>query len=92
MAAILLLSRLRSGNASMGDQFLMQAIAAAVIGGVSMSGGKGSVVGIFLGTLLIGIVNNSLNILQVPSFWQYVVLGAIIILAVYVSNLGKKGR
>ncbi len=92
IAAVFLLSRLRSGNASMGDQFLMQSIAAAVIGGVSMSGGKGTVIGVFLGTLLIGIVNNSLNILQVPSFWQYVVLGVIILLAVFVSNLGKDNR
>jgi ribose/xylose/arabinose/galactoside ABC-type transport system permease subunit len=55
-----------------------------------MSGGKGSVVGVFPGTPLIGIISNSLNLLQVPSFWQYVVLGAIIVAAVFISNSGNK--
>jgi ribose/xylose/arabinose/galactoside ABC-type transport system permease subunit len=88
IGAMILLSRLGSGNATMGGNLLMQAIAAAVIGGVAMSGGKGSVAGVFLGTLLIGIISNSLNLLQVPSFWQYVVLGAIIVAAVFISNAG----
>lgn len=91
-AAMFLLSRLGSCNSTMGDSLLMESIAAAVIGGVSMAGGKGNVVGIFLGTLLIGVINNSLNLLRVPSFWQYVILGTIIVLAVFVSNLGKKSR
>lgn len=92
IGAMILLSRLGSGNSTMGDNLLMQAIAAAVIGGVSMSGGKGNIWGIFLGTLLIGIISNSLNLLQVPSFYQYVVLGAIIVVAVFISNAGSKKR
>lgn len=91
-AAMFMLSRLRGCNSTMGEGTLMEAIAAAVIGGVSMSGGKGSVGGIFLGMLLIGVVNNSLNLLQVDSFWKYIIMGLIIVLAVYVSNLGKKSR
>ena len=91
-AAMFILSRLGGCNSTLGDSYLMNAIAAAVIGGVSMSGGKGEVVGIFIGTLLIGVVNNALNLLRVPSFWQYVVLGLIIVVAVFVSNLGKKRR
>lgn len=91
-AAMFMLSRLRGCNSTMGEGTLMEAIAAAVIGGVSMSGGKGSVVGIFLGMLLIGVVNNSLNLLQVDSFWKYIIMGAIIVLAVFVSNIGKKSR
>jgi ribose/xylose/arabinose/galactoside ABC-type transport system permease subunit len=90
IGAMILLSRLGSSNATMGGNLLMQALAAAVIGGVAMSGGKGSVVGVFLGTLLIGIISNSLNLPQVPSFWQYVVLGAIIVAAVFISNSGNK--
>lgn len=92
IASMFVLSRLGSGNSAMGDTFTMQGIAAAVIGGVSMTGGKGNVIGIFLGVLLIGIVNNALNLLRVPSFWQYVILGIIIVVAVFVSNLGKKSR
>lgn len=91
-AAMFMLSRLRGCNSTMGEGTLMEAIAAAVIGGVSMSGGKGSVIGIFLGMLLIGVVNNSLNLLQVDSFWKYIIMGAIIVLAVFVSNIGKKKR
>ena len=57
-----------------------------------MSGGKGNVGGIFLGMMLIGVVNNSLNLLQVDSFWKYIIMGVIIVLAVFVSNLDKKSR
>jgi len=76
----------------MGSAMLMEAIAAAVIGGVAMSGGRGSVWGILLGTLLIGVISNSLNLLRVDSFYQYIVLGAIIVGAVFISNIGRKNR
>jgi len=92
VAAMILLSRLNSGNALMGDSLLMQGIAAAVIGGVSLSGGRGSIWGVFLGTLLIGVISNSLNLLGVPSFASQVVLGAIIVGAVFASNIGSKSR
>ena len=92
IAAMILLSRIGSGNSVMGDSLLMQAIAAAVIGGVSMAGGRGSIWGVFLGTVLIGVISNSLNLLNVASFYQYIVLGAIIVGAVFVSNVGSKTR
>lgn len=92
VAAMILLSRQSSGNSVMGDSLLMQAIAAAVIGGVSMAGGRGSIWGVFLGTILIGVISNSLNLLNVASFYQYIVLGAIIVGAVWVSNVGTKSR
>lgn len=92
IAAMILLSRINSGNSVMGDSLLMQAIAAAVIGGVSLSGGRGSIWGAFLGTVLIGVISNSLNLLGVESFYQYIVLGAIIVGAVFVSNVGTKSR
>jgi ribose/xylose/arabinose/galactoside ABC-type transport system permease subunit len=76
----------------MGESILMQAIAAAVIGGVSMAGGRGSIWGVFLGTVLIGVISNALNLLNVASFYQYIVLGAIIVGAVFVSNMGSKNR
>jgi Ribose/xylose/arabinose/galactoside ABC-type transport systems, permease components len=92
LAAMILLSRTSSGNSVMGDSLLMQAIAAAVIGGVSMAGGRGSIWGVFLGTVLIGVISNALNLLGVASFYQYIVLGAIIVGAVFVSNVGSKNR
>jgi len=92
IASMILLSRLGSANSVLGDNILMQAIAAAVIGGVSLSGGRGNIWGVFLGTVLIGVISNSLNLLSVASFYQYIVLGIIIIGAVFVSNIGSKSR
>jgi len=92
IAAMIILSRLSAANSTTGDALLMSAIAAAVIGGVSMAGGRGSIWGIFLGTVLIGIISNALNLLNVDSFYQYIVLGAIIVGAVFISNLGSRNR
>lgn len=88
IGAMVLLSRLGSGNSIMGDSIMLEAIAGAVIGGVVMSGGRGSVWGVFLGVLLIGIISNSLNLLRVPSFFQYIAIGVIIVGAVFISNIG----
>ena len=89
LAAMISFSRLASANTIMGDSILMEALAAAVVGGVSMSGGRGSMWGVLLGTVLIGVINNALNLLAVDSFYQYIVLGAIIVGAVFISNIGS---
>jgi ribose/xylose/arabinose/galactoside ABC-type transport system permease subunit len=73
----------------MGAQYPLETIAAAVIGGVSLSGGKGTIPGVFMGVILLGLIRNSLNILRVPSFYQYIMLGAVIIIAVTISNYGS---
>lgn len=91
-AAMIMLSRLSSANSIMGDELLMQGIAAAVIGGVSLAGGRGNLWGVFLGTVLIGVISNSLNLLSVAAYYQYIVLGAIIVGAVFVSNFRSKSR
>jgi ribose transport system permease protein len=92
VAALVLLSRLGSANPVMGNGYELQSIAAAVIGGTALDGGRGSVVGCFLGVLLLGIISNSLNILGVSPFYQNIVLGVIIVLAVVMSNLGRGKR
>jgi ribose/xylose/arabinose/galactoside ABC-type transport system permease subunit len=92
IAALVLLSRLGSANPVMGNGYELQSIAAAVIGGTTLDGGRGSVVGCFLGVLLLGIISNSLNILGVSPFYQNIVLGAIIVIAVVMSNLGRGKR
>jgi ribose transport system permease protein len=92
IAALVLLSRLGSANPVMGNGYELQSIAAAVIGGTTLEGGRGSVVGCFLGVLLLGIISNSLNILGVSPFYQNIVLGAIIVIAVVMSNLGRGKR
>jgi ribose/xylose/arabinose/galactoside ABC-type transport system permease subunit len=91
-ASQVLLSRLGSAIPVMGAGFELQSIAAAVIGGVALSGGKGSIWGCFIGVLLLGIISNSLNVLRISSFYQDIVLGAIIVGAVVISNIGAKKK
>ena len=62
-------------------------IAASIIGGVSVSGGKGTVFGAFLGVILMGIISNGMNILNINSYYQNIVLGIVIVVAVIVSNM-----
>ena len=64
-------------------------MAAAIIGGVSVSGGKGTVFGAFLGVILMGIISNGMNILNINSYYQNIVLGVVIVIAVIVSNLNS---
>ena len=69
----------------------MDAIAAVVIGGVSMSiGGKGSVSGVIVGALIIGVINNALNLLNISPFWQQAVRGLVILYAVVLDRITSK--
>lgn len=90
--SLIVISRIGQSQPAMGTPYPLETIAAAVIGGVALSGGKGSVPGVVLGVILLGLIRNSLNILRVPSFYQYVMLGAVIIVAVTLSNLGSTHR
>jgi ribose transport system permease protein len=85
IAGIVLASRMYSGQPTAGDGAEMDAIAAVVVGGTSMSGGSGKIGGTIIGGLIIGVLNNGLNLLNVNSFWQYVVKGAVILLAVFID-------
>ena len=89
LASLVLLSRLGSVLADMGGGYELRALAAAIIGGVSLYGGKGSVLGAFLGVVLMGILSNGMNLLAVNSYYQTAVLGAVIVIAVVLSNIGK---
>lgn len=84
-AGVVLASRMSSGQPAVGVGFETDAIAAAVLGGTSFFGGTGTVGGMFIGVLVIGVINNGLNLMHVNSFWQYVAKGAIILIAVYVD-------
>ncbi len=86
--SLIVISRIGQSQPAMGVSYPLEAIAAAVIGGVALSGGKGTIPGVFLGVILLGLIRNSLNIMRVPSFYQYVMLGAVIIIAVALSNIG----
>ncbi len=87
LAGITIASRLYSGTCTSGDGAEMDAIAAVVVGGTSMAGGSGKLGGTLIGVLIIGILNNGLNLMGVNSDWQYIIKGAVILLAVYVDFL-----
>lgn len=93
LAGLVLLSRLGSVISNVGSGYELRAIAAAIVGGVSVTGGKGSVFGAFLGVIMMGIITNGMNILNVNSYYQNIVLGVFIVAAVIVSNARgvKKG-
>lgn len=90
LASLMLIVRLGSSNALMGSGYELRGIAAAVIGGVNLSGGKGSIAGVFLGVFLLVIISNALNLLGVNPYFQTMVLGAIIVFAVIISNLAER--
>jgi len=92
LAGILLTSRITTGQPNAGASFELDAIAAAVIGGTSTSGGTGTMTGTLVGVLLIGVINNGLDLLNVTSYYQQVVMGIIIIGAVVLDSWNQKSN
>jgi ribose/xylose/arabinose/galactoside ABC-type transport system permease subunit len=90
IAGILLASRIISGNPTSGQAYELDAIAAVIIGGVSMSGGAGKWYGTVIGALLIAVISNGLDILNVSSHFQLIIKGLIIIVAVLIDIKGKR--
>ena len=91
VAGLLIASRLNSAQPALGQGYELDAIAAVVIGGTSLSGGRGTIIGTLIGALIISVLANGLRILSVPQEWQTVVTGLIIILAVYTDILRRRG-
>ena len=89
VAGIVESSRIMSGEPSAGEGYELNAIAAVVIGGTSLSGGVGSIAGTIIGVLIIGVMNNGLDLLNVSSYWQLVVKGLIIVCAVLLDRKSK---
>jgi ribose transport system permease protein len=92
VAAILLTARLNSAQPTAGTMYELDAIAATVIGGTSLLGGEGTLVGALIGALIMGVLRNGLNLLNVSSFFQQVVIGAVIIGAVLIDMSLKRRR
>ena len=91
LAGIITASKLGVGQPTAGIGFEMDAIAAVVIGGASLSGGEGTVTGTIIGAAIIGVLRNALVLLSVDSYWQTLIIGCVIILAVTIDQL-RKGR
>lgn len=90
LAGVVLAARITTGQPNAGAGYELDAIAAVVIGGTSLSGGVGSVGGTLLGALLMGVINNGLDLLNVSSYYQAIVKGVIIVAAVWLDR--RKGR
>jgi ribose transport system permease protein len=90
IAGLLIASRLNSAQPALGLGYELEAIAAVVIGGTSLAGGRGTILGTLIGALIMSVLTNGLRILSVAQEWQTVVTGAIIILAVYADMLRRR--
>jgi ribose transport system permease protein len=87
LGGLVLTGRLNSAQPTAGSGFELDAIAAAVVGGASLSGGRGGVIGSFLGAAIIGVLNNGMNLLNVSAFYQQIVKGAVILGALLIDRL-----
>ncbi|GMA88362.1 sugar ABC transporter permease [Angustibacter aerolatus] len=96
VAGLMLTGRINSVTANQGDGLIFTVFAAAVIGGINLNGGRGNLVGAFLGVMLLGIIQNILTLSNVPSFWIQAAYGAIILAALLIGwlsgNLGPKRK
>jgi ribose/xylose/arabinose/galactoside ABC-type transport system permease subunit len=90
LSGVLLASRMNSGQPNSGLSYELDVIAAVVVGGTSLQGGRGSIIGTFLGALLIGILRNGLNLMNVNSYVQQVIVGVVILLAVLMDQIRKR--
>ncbi len=90
VAGLLMAARLDSATPNAGFSYELDSIAAVVIGGTSLSGGRGSILGTVLGCLIIGVLNNGLVLLEVSPFWQQVVKGVVILVAVAVDRASRR--
>jgi len=90
LAAVVLTSRLGSAQPDLGLGYELEAIAAVIIGGTSLFGGKGTIGGTIIGALIMSVLINGLRILELQQEWQYVVVGVVILLAVYGDNLRRR--
>ncbi|MEL0636952.1 MULTISPECIES: sugar ABC transporter permease [Marinomonas] len=92
VAALILTSRLGAGSPAAGNMAELDAIAACVIGGTSLAGGVGTVFGAIMGALIMSSLDNGMSMLDVPTFWQLIVKGAILLLAVWLDVKTKKSQ
>jgi ribose transport system permease protein len=92
LAGVLLSSRLMSGMPTAGNALELQVLAACVIGGASLRGGEGTVIGGFLGVIFVALINNAMTMLAVSIYWQMIVTGAVLVAAVALDMLVRRRR
>lgn len=92
IAGIIMAARINSGQPTAGTGYELDAIAAVVIGGTSLSGGEGTIMGTFIGAFIMGVLKNGLNLMNVSQNWQMLAMGLVVIGAVYMDQLRKKSK
>jgi inositol transport system permease protein len=92
VASILLTARISSGHPATAEGYELDAIASTVIGGTSLSGGRGTILGCVIGALMITVIKNSMDLLNVSSYWQQVVKAVIIVTAVLIDARRSDGK
>lgn len=90
VAGVIMTARLNSATAASGDGLELDAIAACVIGGTSMAGGKGNIPGVVIGALIMAALDNGMSLINLENFWQYIVKGLVLVLAVWIDTASKK--
>ncbi len=93
LAGLLFAARVNAGDPTAGLNYELTAVTATIIGGTNLFGGRGSVVGTLIGALVMGVLQNGLNLLAVPSFYQQIAIGAVLVLAVWLDRVNSgEGR
>lgn len=92
LAGLILMARVNSGQANSGEGYEMDVITGCVIGGISISGGEGKIIGVVIGVLLMGTLTNGMVLMNVSEYWQKVIKGLVLILAVTLDKLVQKSR
>jgi ribose/xylose/arabinose/galactoside ABC-type transport system permease subunit len=92
LAGLILLARVNSGQPKAGDGYEMDVITACILGGISVSGGEGRITGVIVGVLMMGTLTNGMILMNVPEFWQWVVKGSVLIIAVTIDQLAKQSK
>ncbi|GMO48723.1 MAG: ribose ABC transporter permease [Termitinemataceae bacterium] len=91
-AGTILLARVNSGQPKAGDGYEMDVITACILGGISVSGGEGRIGGVIIGVLMMGTLTNGMILMNIPEFWQWVVKGAVLIIAITIDQLAKNSK
>lgn len=92
LAGVIMISRMISAQVNTGEGYEFEGIFASVVGGVSMAGGEGNVLGALVGAMIVAVLRNALNLNGINSFWQQVILGTLIVLVVYVDTLRTRKK
>ena len=90
IGALGLTSRTQSGNVSLGDELLFDVMTICVLGGTSLTGGKGRIAGIVIGALFLQVISNIMVLMGINTYWQWVVKGIILVVVVLIDSFSKK--